>query len=72
MKDIEKELAMQRIKVLQETKEGLTNSINYLLANPKSDKDLVEKRKKEHGKLEDAFDDLIIFEANVLIDSCGR
>lgn len=72
MKDIEKELAMQRIKVLQETKEGLANSINYLLTNPKSDKGLVEKRKKEYKKLEDAFDDLIIFEANNLIDSCGR
>lgn len=72
MKDLEKELAMQRIKVLQETKEGLANSINYLLTNPKSDKDLVEKRKKEYEKLEDAFDDLIIFEANNLIDSCRR
>lgn len=72
MKDFEKELAMQRIKVLQETKEGLTNNINYLLTNPKSDKDLIERRKKEYGKLEDAFDDLIIFEANILIDTCGR
>lgn len=72
MKDTEKEFAMQRIKILQETKEGLANKIYYLLTNPKSDKDLVEKRKKEYGKLEDAFDDLIIFEANNLIDSCGR
>lgn len=65
-----KELAMQRIKVLQETKEKLTNDINYLLNFPSQDKMTSQKCKEFYKKLEDAFDDAIVFEANIIIETC--
>ena len=70
MKDMRKELAMQRIKVLQETKENLTNDINYLLNFPSQDKTTSQKCKEFYKKLEDAFDDAIVSEANIIIETC--
>ena len=70
MKDTRKELAMQRIKVLQETKEKLTNDINYLLNFPSQDKMTSQKCKEFYKKLDDAFDDAIVSEANIIIETC--
>ncbi len=61
---------MQRMKVLQETKEKLTNDINYLLNYPNQDKRISKKCEEFYGKLEDAFDDAIVFEANIIIETC--
>lgn len=70
LKDTRKELAMQRIKVLQETKEKLTNDINYLLNFPSQDKMTSQKCKEFYKKLDDAFDDAIVSEANIIIETC--
>ena len=67
---MEKELAMKRVKVLQETKEKLTEDINYLLYFPSQNKELSKKLEEIYKTLEDAFDDAIVFEANIIVKTC--
>lgn len=68
MKNLEKELAMQRVKVLQETKEKLTEDINYLVNFPNQNKEISKKCEEIYKNLKDAFDDAIIFEAKIILN----